>query len=145
MPLLRVRSVRLGGLVDLRLEARLHDVQGAGDNPGKTSGRCAGKELKRDADVAALLVAAGPGLELLPEHELQSREGQITEQGGSVAMEEGGRALCAHDGTGGIDGATVIVARFEIGIIITALELQASLEHLRGYINNGSGKIAKET
>lgn len=113
----------LGGWVDLRLEARLDDIERAGDDSGKATGARTGEEFERDADVAALLVLAGPGGELLPEHELQGGEGEVSVQGGLVAVEEGGGSLSTDNGARSIDGASVVVARMEVRVVVPALEL----------------------
>lgn len=65
----------LCGGVDLCLEPCLDNVQRASDYTSKAASCCAGEKLEGEADFAALLVLAGPSSELLPEHELQGREG----------------------------------------------------------------------
>ena len=146
MSLLRIGVLGLGGgLVNLGLQACLDDVEGTRDGACESARRGAREELQRHADIAALLVPPGPGLELLPEHELQGGEGQISVEGRLVSVEERGRALDAHDGAGGVDGAAVVVSRLEMRVVVSALELEAGLEDFGGDVDEGGRQIAEET
>ena len=44
-------------------------------------------------------------------------------------MEESRRSFGADDGSSCIDGATVVVARYKVRVVIAALELETGLEN----------------
>ena len=90
------------GLVDLGLQTRLDDIEWTGDDSSETSSGAAREQFQRHADVAALLVYSCPGVELLPEHELQGRERKIAEEGSLVSVEHGSGALRLYDGAAGV-------------------------------------------
>lgn len=133
-----------GRRVDLRLQTGLYDVEGTRDDAGEAARGGAGQELQGHANVAALLVDAGPGLELFPKHELQRGKGQVAVERGLVAVEEGRGALGADDCAGGVDGAAVVVARGEMGVVVAALELQPGLEDLGRHVDDGRRQVAEE-
>lgn len=120
--LLQLGDLVWGG-VDLCLEPRLDHVERAGDDARETTCRRAGEKLQRHADFAALLVYAGPGVELLPEHELERGEGQVSVQRGLVPVEEGRRAFCPDNGARGVERAPVVVSGSEMGVVVASLEL----------------------
>ena len=61
--------------------------------------------------------------ELLPEHELQRREGEISVQRGLVAVEEGRGAFGSDNGSRCVEGAAVVVAGYEMRVVVSTLEL----------------------
>lgn len=65
------------GHVDLCLETRLDYVERTCNDTSKATCRSSSEKLQGDADIAAVLVLASPGGELLPKHELKRREGQV--------------------------------------------------------------------
>ena len=83
-------------------------------------------------------------MELLPEHELQGRERQVSVEGRLVAVEEGDSAFGLDDGAAGVDGAAVVVAGFEGRVVVTTLELESGFEDFGGDVNDGGGKVAEE-
>lgn len=103
-------SPGLGWCVDLGLKPCLYDVERTSNDTCKTTSRSASEELERDSNVTALLVLAGPRGELLPEHELKGREGQISVEGGLVAVKESRDTLSTDNGTGSVESASVVVA-----------------------------------
>lgn len=115
----------LGWSIDLGLKPCLDDIEGASDDTGKATSRSASEELERDANVTALLVLAGPCGELFPEHELEGRKGQITVEGGLVAVKESRNTLSTDNGAGSVESASVVVARYEMRVVVTALELKS--------------------
>lgn len=59
------------------LQPRLDYIEGTCDDASETTSHSASEELEGHADLAVLLIAAGPGLELFPEHKLEGGEWQI--------------------------------------------------------------------
>lgn len=129
----------LGWGVDLGLQPCLDDIERASDDTGKAASRGAGEELEGDANVTALLVLAGPCGELLPEHELQGREGQVAVEGGLVAIKESRDTFSADNGAGSVEGAPVVVARYEMRVVVTALELKSGFQNLGWDVDDGGG------
>lgn len=84
-------------------------------------------------------------MELLPEHELQSGKGQVAIKSGLVAVEEGRCALGADNGAAGVNGAAVVVAGFEVGVLVSALELESGFQDFGRDVDDGGSKIAEET
>ena len=58
--------------VDLSLKSCLDNVEGTGNDTGKTTSCSTSEKLEGNSDIAALFVFASPSGELFPEHELQS-------------------------------------------------------------------------
>jgi hypothetical protein len=84
-------------------------------------------------------------VELFPEHELQCGEWQVTIERRLVAVEECPGALRSNYCTYGIDGAAIVVAGLEVGVLISALKLQSCFEDLRWYVDNGRSEVAKKS
>lgn len=117
------RDPGLGGWVDLCLESCFDDVEGAGDDSGEAASAGTGEHFERHADVAALLVLAGPCGELLPEHELERREGEVSVKSGLVAIEEGRGTLGPDNGSRSVYSSTIIIPRMEVRVVVSTLKL----------------------
>lgn len=85
-----------------------------------------------------------PALSLLVEHELQGGKGHIAVKSRFVSVEEGRKSLSANNGPRSVGHALVVVSRGEVGVVIAALKLEASLENFRWYVDDRGGKVAEE-
>lgn len=47
-------------------------------------------------------------------------------------------------GACGVDGAAIVVAGFEPGVVVAALELETSFEDFGGYVEEGGGEVGDE-
>lgn len=126
------------------LQSRLDNIQWTSDNTGEAARRGTGQHLEGQADVTALAVHAGPGLELLPEHELQGREGEVAGECGLIAIEEGRGTLSVNNGARGVNSTAIVVAGAEVRVVVAALQLQACLEDFRRDVYDGRGEVAQE-
>lgn len=48
-------------------------------------------------------------------------------------------------GARGVDGATVVIARFEPGVVVTPLELKAGFEDFGWDVDEGSGEVGDKS
>ena len=76
---------------------------------------------------------------------MEGGEGEVAEDGGFVAVEEGGKAFVANDGAGGVESGAVVVAGFEGRVVVAALKLEAGLEDFGGDVDEGGGEVGEKT
>jgi hypothetical protein len=118
-------GMRRSARVDLRLEPGLDHVQGTCHDTGQTSCAGAREKLELPADIPGILPLPGPFLALLVKHKLEGGEREVAVKGRLVAVEEGAEAFVTDDGPDRIPGAAVVVAGFEVGVVVPALKLEA--------------------
>lgn len=90
-------------------------------------------------------VSFGPLPLFLIECKLQGGKGEVAPQGGLVPVEQCAEAFGSSDCPGGIKGGAVVVARVEIRVVVTALELETSFEDFGWDVNGCSGEIGNKT
>lgn len=59
-------------------------------------------------------------------------------------MEESGYSLLSNDCPRCIDRSPVIISRTKERVVVTALQLESSLEDFRGYVDKRSGEVGNE-
>lgn len=84
-------------------------------------------------------------MELFPEHELKRGEGEVSAEGGLVAVEQGRKPFVANNCSRRIHGSAVVVARMEVRIVISTLQLEASFENFGWDIDDRCSKVAKKS
>lgn len=60
-------------------------------------------------------------------------------------MKQGAVAFCPDNCPHSIDGGAVVVARVEIGVIVSTLQLQSRFKHFGGNVCGRSGKVSDQT
>jgi len=81
---------------------------------------------------------------LFVESKLQSRKGQVTEDGGFVPIEKGRESFLSDDGASCISCGTVVVSGVEKGIFVAPLQLEACFEDFRWHIDERCGEICEK-
>lgn len=125
----------------LGLDARFDHVERGRDDAGHAACCCCRRNLERKTNVVGTHVLLCPAPLLLVKGELQRGKGQVAAEGGFVAVEEGAVAFDSGDCARGVNGGAVVVARVEVGVVVTALQLQAGFEDFRGDVCGGCGEV----
>lgn len=60
-------------------------------------------------------------------------------------MEERRGALCPDDCACGVEGAAVVVAGDEMGVVVASLQLQSGFEDFGWHVDNGSRQVSQES
>lgn len=109
-----------------------------------TSGR--GSEyLQAEANITASYPVTRQPLLLLIESKLKCREWKVSKDCSFVPRVKCAKALYPCYGLRRIPCRSIIVARVEVRIVVSALKLQASLENFRWYIDDRGRKISDKT
>jgi hypothetical protein len=137
----------LGGIFDgdLCLCPGLDNIKRTGDDASHATSRRSGEYLQAEANITASHPVTRQPLLLLIEGKLKCREGKVSKDCSFVSRVKRAKALYPRYRLGRIPCRSIIVARVEVRIVVSALKLQASLENLRWYIYDRSCKISDKS
>jgi hypothetical protein len=76
---------------------------------------------------------------------LKSRKGEVAPERGLVPVEKCSEAFCSRDCARGIEGGAVVVAGIKVGVVVTALQLEAGFEDFGGNVDGRGGEVGNES